>query len=234
MNELLMEYFQAGGGASLRIDREGGVLYGVKILGCQSRNGRLYPTDTLRDALPLYENAKVNLDHPTGPPDMPRSYQDRFGVVRNVMIREDEGLFADFHFNPHHPLAEQLLWDAEHAPENVGFSHNVEASLERHEGKVVVKRIVNVRSVDLVADPATTAGLFESAEPDSETNTTVVVETDELATLRERLAACESRLDRLVQESVVRPISREQGGFGGGIVAATRIDTPTFIRLISY
>ena len=46
---------------------------------------------------------------------------------RHVGPARGEGLFADFHFNPKHALAEQLLWDAEHAPENVGFSHNVEA-----------------------------------------------------------------------------------------------------------
>ena len=38
-----------------------------------------------------------------------------------------EGLFGDLQYNPKHALAEQLSWDAEHAPENVGFSHNVQA-----------------------------------------------------------------------------------------------------------
>ena len=74
-----------------------------------------------------------------------------------------EGLFADFHFNPKHALAEQLAWDAEHAPENVGFSHNVEARIARRADRVVVEAITRVQSVDLVADPATTRGLFESA-----------------------------------------------------------------------
>ena len=51
-------------------------------------------------------------------------------MIRDVKAG-GEGLFADFHFNPKHALAEQLLWDAEHAPENVGFSHNVEARTAR-------------------------------------------------------------------------------------------------------
>lgn len=148
----------------LRIDREQGVLHGVKIIGSQSRNGRLYPDDTLRDAIHLYENSKVNLDHPEGDPLRPRSYQDRFGLIRDVRLRENDGLYGDFRFNPRHPLAEQLLWDAENAPENVGFSHNVEAFVRRDDETVVVEKIVAVRSVDLVADPATTAGLFESEE----------------------------------------------------------------------
>ena len=84
-------------------------------------------------------------------------------MIRDVKAGA-EGLFADFHFNPKHTLSEQLLWDAEHAPENVGFSHNVEARTARRGDRVVVEAITRVQSVDLVADPATTRGLFESQE----------------------------------------------------------------------
>ena len=68
---------------------------------------------------------------------------------------------ADFHYNPKHALAEQLKWDAENASENVGFSHDVMARVSRRGGKAVVEEITRVVSVDLVADPATTRGLFE-------------------------------------------------------------------------
>ena len=147
-----------------RIDRRRGVINGVKILGLTSRNNRRYPPSTLTEAIPLYQNAKVNLNHPDGNPTEPRRYQDRFGLVRNVRVVEDEGLFADFHFNPKHLYAEQLLWDAENAPENVGFSHNIEAEVVQENDMQIVQKIVAVRSVDLVADPATTQGLFESCK----------------------------------------------------------------------
>jgi len=151
-----------------RIDRRRGVIHGVKILGLTSRNNRRYPSETLMEAIPLYQNAKVNLNHPDGNPTEPRRYQDRFGLVRNVRVVEDEGLFADFHFNPKHLYAEQLLWDTENAPENVGFSHNIEAEVVQENDMQIVQKIVAVRSVDLVADPATTQGLFESCEqPDT-------------------------------------------------------------------
>ena len=91
----------------------------------------------------------------------PRDYQERMGVIRNVSHREGEGLFGDFHFNPKHYLSEQLMWDAEHAPESVGFSHNVQARTRRQGEKTLIDEIVQVHSVDLVADPATTRGLFE-------------------------------------------------------------------------
>ena len=119
--------------------------------------------EALAQAAPLYEDAKVNVNHPKGNPGGPRDYQDRIGTIRDVARAAGEGLFADFHFNPKHALAEQLMWDAEHAPENVGFSHNVEARTARRGERVVVEAITRVQSVDLVADPATTRGLFESA-----------------------------------------------------------------------
>jgi len=160
MNETLQE-FVTSQGIPVRVDRRHGVIHGVKILGLQSRNGRSYLPEALRAAVPLYEEAKVNVNHPKGDPLAPRDYQDRLGVIRHVVVKPD-GLFADLHFNPKHALAEQLLWDAEHAPENVGFSHNVQARTTRHGDRVVVEAITKVQSVDLVADPATTRGLFEA------------------------------------------------------------------------
>ena len=146
----------------MRVDRRGGIIRGVKILGLNSRNGRRYPVETLVRAVELYEGAKVNVNHAKGSSAGPRDYQDRMGAIRGVRVRPEEGLFADFHFNPKHALAEQLIWDAEHAPENVGFSHNVRATTVRRGEHVEVESIDKVQSVDLVADPATTGGLFES------------------------------------------------------------------------
>jgi hypothetical protein len=163
MIETLQEFADARG-APLRVDRTRAVIQGVKILGLSSRNGRTYLPEALGEARGLYEGVKVNVNHPKGGPLSPRDYQDRMGVIRGVQLRGDEGLFGDFYFNPKHALAEQLLWDAEHAAENVGFSHNVEARTARRGDRTVVEAILKVQSVDLVADPATTRSLFESAD----------------------------------------------------------------------
>jgi hypothetical protein len=160
MTDMLQEFCDSRG-VSMRVEREAGVIHGVKVLGLESRNGRTYLPEALAQAARLYENAKVNVNHPKGNPAGPRDYQDRIGTIRCVTVRQ-EGLFGDFHFNPKHALAEQLMWDAERAPENVGFSHNVEARVARHGDRVVVEAITRVQSVDLVADPATTRGLFET------------------------------------------------------------------------
>lgn len=165
MAQQLQEYVDSRG-VSMSVDREQGLLRGVKLIGLQSRNGRRYRESALTEAAALYEEAKVNVNHPKGNPLSPRDYQDRLGVIRNVRLWAGEGLFGDLHFNPKHALAEQLVWDAEHNPRNVGFSHNVLAKLTREGESVVVEEITKVQSVDLVADPAATEGLFEQlSEP---------------------------------------------------------------------
>ncbi len=207
MAEPLQEFISSRG-LALRVDREAGIIRGVKILGTESQNGRTYLPEALTAAAPLYEGAKVNVNHPKASPGAPRDYQDRIGAIHGVTVRGGEGLFADLHFNPQHSLAGQLAWDAEHAPENVGFSHNVLAKTARRNGRVVVERITKVQSVDLVADPATTRGLFEAATP-----TTPVLETLPGATetiLWEELSPAELRNRRPdLVEALAGELSRE-------------------------
>ncbi|REJ89975.1 MAG: hypothetical protein DWQ35_17305 [Planctomycetota bacterium] len=159
----LTEYCDSRG-VAVRVDRQKSRINGVKILGTKSRNGRTYRPDALESAVELYEGAPVNVNHPKGHPASPRDYQDRIGRIENVAFRSGQGLFGDFHFNPKHPLVEQLLWDAENAPENVGFSHNVQARVVQEKKQLAVEAITKVNSVDLVAEPATTSGLFEAKD----------------------------------------------------------------------
>ncbi len=191
MPETLQEYFSSRG-VQMRVDREASIIRGVKVLGLESRNGRVYSAAALQAAVPLYEGAKVNVNHPRGNPTSPRDYQDRLGMVRNVLWREGEGLFGDLHFNPKHALAEQLVWDAEHAVDNVGFSHNVQARVTRQNDRASVEAIIKVNSVDLVADPATTHGLFEhngEAAPQAATVTLTEANSEQLAAWRPDLVA---------------------------------------------
>jgi hypothetical protein len=160
--EAIQEWVAGGG----KIDTVNSVVRGVKLLGLESVNGRRYRPEAARKAIPLYEGAKVNLNHPKGKPNEPRGYEERFGAFRNVAYREGLGLYGDHFYNPKHPVTAQYLWDVEHAPHAAGFSHNVDAQTSREAGKVVVESIVRVRSVDLVADPATTHGFFESQDDD--------------------------------------------------------------------
>lgn len=159
--------FCTSAGVAVRCDRERSVIHGVKILGRESRNGRSYTLGAMSAAAKLYEGKPVNVDHVNGDR---RSYRDRIGRLSGIQIRED-GLYGDLAVNPKHPLAEQLFWDAEHAPENVGLSHDAQGKTAVRGGKVIVEAVETVRSVDLVAEPATTRGLYEGVEADADAAT---------------------------------------------------------------
>lgn len=166
--ERIAEYADSRGVA---LTAEEGVIRGVKILGLASKNGREYLPAAVSEARALYEGAKVNVNH-TKTGAEPRDYRDRLGTIKNV--RETQGgLYADLHYNPKNPVAEQLAWDAAHAPENVGFSHVVDAQTARRGGRLVVESIKRVQSVDLVADPATTQGLFEHHAEEANVSLTI-------------------------------------------------------------
>jgi hypothetical protein len=155
--DVLQEYSD-NRGVALRTDRQQGVIHGVKLLGNLSKKGREYPPAVIARAAPMYEGMRVNIDHVE--PGQRRSLRDRIGFVKNVAVRED-GLYGDFHFNPRHALADQIAWDAENAPQNLGFSHDTRGVVRNVRGRAVVESIDQVLSVDLVANPATTDGLFE-------------------------------------------------------------------------
>lgn len=253
-NQTIQEYVDSRG-ESLLVERHSGVLRGVKLLGVSSRNGRRYPDDALRRAMPLYEGAKVNINHPKGDPLSPRDYQDRIGVIRDVEFRAGAGLYGVLQFNPHHTLAEQLVWDAENAPENVGLSHNVLAKTAREGDGVVVEEITRVQSVDLVADPATTRGLFEHgtlapfAADESLAELTFEAlkherpDLIEAATerLREELSVCRAELDqcrlREAADERRRRVERSLVEHGlpvpvAGDPAAERLISEDFLRML--
>jgi hypothetical protein len=254
MDQQLCEFVH-NDAARLRVDRKSGVIRGVKILGLASRNGRRYLPEALARAASLYEGAKVNVNHAKGATAAARDYQDRLGFVRGVAMREGEGLFGDLHFNPAHAVAGQLIWDAENAPQNVGLSHNVMAHVARRGDETVVEAITAVQSVDLVADPATTAGLFEASAVDralAEDEPPAIdlkaatleqlqeIRPDLVTAVRERVAPEGAALARQVgdlarqvaalQSGTTRIVAREQRTIEGRGEAS---DAASFVRAIT-
>lgn len=144
-------------------EADDGILRGCKLVGLVSSNGRRYKPEALRNAIPKYEGAVVNIDHvEEGKDSVQRKLNDRFGRISNVTFRNGEGLFGDVRINPHHPMAEQVKWWARNDEGAAGFSHVAEGLAETIEGIQYVEAIEAVESVDLVANPATTKGFFES------------------------------------------------------------------------
>lgn len=150
----------------LKVDRDKGVIYGVKVLGLESVNNRRYLPQAARNARSLYENAHVNIDHPPKKegPNASRSSYDRFGKLINVRFVENDGLYADLEYLKAHPMADRICEAAERMPDLFGMSHNAQGEGKTVDGVFVIEQITEVRHVDLVADPATTQSLFESKE----------------------------------------------------------------------
>ena len=109
------------------------------------------------------------LNHAPRGPVGTRPYEDVIGRLLN--IHEDgRGLVADFHYNPAHPAAEQVVYDAINAPGNLGFSiaSNGRGDRRDNNGRQVVEEVVwdpRSHSFDLVSSPASTQGLYESRRP---------------------------------------------------------------------
>lgn len=144
-----------------RVDRANGIIRDVKIISHNSDNHRKYTDGCLMRAVRLYEGCKVNVDHPKRPEDQRSSY-DRIGEIRNVR-HTSTGLIGDFHLLLSHPLAAQIMEAAERMPQLYGLSHNADGRvIPGDDGYDVVEEITDVRSCDLVADPATNKSLFES------------------------------------------------------------------------
>lgn len=146
------------------IDREKGIVRGVRVLNTTSRNNRAYPEPVLRAAVDKYA-ARCNLGHHrhpvTGVP-VEAPPEKRFGRHANPRVVAG-GVSTDFHFNPEHPYAKPFLWAAENDPGSVCFSplHNCEWAVEAG-GRRTARAILEVASVDLVTDGGTTSGVFES------------------------------------------------------------------------
>lgn len=147
-----------------RVDRKAGIIRGVKILGKTSLNGREYSDSALESAVPLYEGVRVNLDHPTKQAiKQPRSVKDWIGELRNVR-RSGDGVYGDLHLIASHPYAPGIMESAEKFPNKFGLSHNADCGGFNSSRGQVIESVDNVRSVDLVQNPATNNSLFEGYE----------------------------------------------------------------------
>lgn len=142
------------------IDEAQGIIRGVKVIGNSSKNRREYPDATLLEAKSKYEGVRVYIDHKREGGE--RSVRDKWGVLRDVRMAEGGGLQADLHYNREHSLTKFLLEDARRFKDTFGLSHSAAGDEKREGNRNIVTAITEVYSVDVVSDPATNRGLFES------------------------------------------------------------------------
>lgn len=146
-----------------RIDRDAGIIRGVKIIQPKSKNGRRYLQEALQEAAPMYESMRVYIDHiDPEKKNKQRSKSDRWGKLVNVK-EADGGLVGDLHYLKSHSLTEPILESIERF-EDTGLSHDASGMVERRDGETVVTKIEKVHSVDFVEEAATNRNLFEGVE----------------------------------------------------------------------
>lgn len=158
--------FESGsmGVAVANVDETNHVIKHVKLLGKTSINHRDYAPAIKPAVLGAYENAPVFAGHVKQPGQSRNgNYGDRVGTIRGASIEAD-GLYGNLHYNPEHPLAKAIVWEAKNEPKNLGLSHHADLAYRDHK-QSIVESIEHVYSVDLVNRPATTNGLFESENP---------------------------------------------------------------------
>jgi hypothetical protein len=147
------------------LDREKRILYGAKVIGVESVNGRLYDPRTLSDVATRLQGSSIvcNLNH-VRDDNEERDVSTRFGIFRNFRCGDDGGLYADLHYSDH-PYRQAFEWFIENEPTAFGFSiDGVTQSYLSTTGQKVVTAIPEIRSIDLVADPATTISVYESMD----------------------------------------------------------------------
>lgn len=144
-------------------DADGGRIFAVQIIERgTSRNGNRYPLSVLTEAAPLYEGAKSFDHHRTEAEHRTSSVAGLVGRWENVSTNFD-GLEGELHVLPSRSdIAEafdaSLAAQENGGPPLIGVSHDVQAQTRRvTEGSrrlLEATKIVNVLSVDVVADPS--------------------------------------------------------------------------------
>ena len=206
---LLREEQTTIGFSDVRFEDSTITIRGVKLNGNRSRNKRFYDDPVLEAATPMFEGAKVFVDHEDSKQSYnARTVEDYGGRLRNVRFRAG-GHRADLTFAPHRKhLYEMLKAD----PEAAGLSMVTEVRVAPRlddEGYEHITEIVRVISVDLVSDPATTRSIFEQVTrsfepqaPDPEEENLMSANLEQLKELYEaRLKDKDRQIERLEEQA---------------------------------
>lgn len=140
----------------LKVDKDGKVK-GVHLLGMKSKNGYNYAFEAIQKSHKEYVGLDIYLNHDLEKP-AERDLKDKIGFIEDTTVSESVGMLGDIQLNTEHPYYGAVKWWIEHNPKKLGFSHVAEARLDR-----TTKTMTEIRkpkSVDLVATPATTKGIF--------------------------------------------------------------------------
>lgn len=150
------------------------VLRNVLLLGPESRDRsgkvrRRYQKAVLESAVRLFDGARVYFDHAKAS-DLAgvRSVRELAGFVARSHLAAD-GVRGDIELAEGVEGTKTVLWFARKHPSAIGFSpHLRQIGVRRREGVDMIESLGAVASADIVTEPATTHGLFESQTEEGE------------------------------------------------------------------
>lgn len=141
-----------------RLDPENKIVFNVALLRSISENGRRYSENAMQNFADLSEGKKAYLNHDDK--TKPRSIRDLLGFFDSVRVDGDVIRGSLHYLETYSDLIESIV---EKNPNLVGFSpHLFGDVMARDDGINEVLSVGVVESIDLVTEPATTTGLFES------------------------------------------------------------------------
>lgn len=181
--------------AALSIDSQARLVLNVALTGPDSRNGYRYSESALREAVPLYDQKPVFLDHaPDRLKPRDRSTRDLVGNIINPRF-EDGRIRSDIRVLDTESGRTFLALANTNLP-GVGMSHVVVA--QRSTDGSTVELIRDVVCVDAVINPATTQTFRESQDPTASSEIAHLEEQlqsshRECLQLREQLTVLQSR-----------------------------------------
>lgn len=147
--------------AGKKVDANG-VVPDIKIIGNDSLNNRRYTDPVIAEGIGGYNRVKVYMNHPRGRDGaLERDMRDCIGVIEKPYAKTGGG-FGQLKLRKKHPDFESICELINDFDGDFGFSHVADIDSEMRGGIEHVTKIGEVFSVDLVTDPATTKGIFES------------------------------------------------------------------------
>ena len=139
-----------------------GVIPRAKLLGNKSINGRDYSDPVIAEGIHKYDQVPVYLNHPRRTElNQDRDIRYWVGIVQKPRA-ESGGGFGDIKLRKEHRDYKAIVEACNEFPRSFGCSHVADIDSVKREGREIVNSIDEVFSVDLVMDPATTNGIFES------------------------------------------------------------------------
>lgn len=160
------------------------VVNNIAILGEKSKNGYRYLRDAMKRAVSLFEGVKVFINHPSSEElkVRRRDVRNLAGKLTNARFDESAVKIRGNFVGLPNDMGKLFVDIAETMPEVAGMSQNASGRFGKDNGEKVCEEITEVFSVDLVASPATNAGVFENVKNDGNENEVMPEIVDELLT----------------------------------------------------